>query len=116
MNPTNILLRLPPRGNLRLDLEPYSSLAQWSTPTIVADADARPRTRPRDALLDSRRPSATARSPHEMGQGDDLASFLEEASLSAYQPQLVALGVAAPADIADVDGVQHTRTTLNPKP
>ena len=51
-----------------------------------------------------------------MGQGDDLASFLEEASLSAYQPQLVALGVAAPADIADVDGVQHTRTTLNPKP
>ena len=36
--------------------------------------------------------------------GDDLAAFLEDASLTAYQPQLATLGVAVPADIADVDG------------
>eukprot|EP01046_Picozoa_sp_COSAG06_P028431 COSAG06_NODE_2559_length_6665_cov_3.854554_5_plen_75_part_00 len=40
---------------------------------------------------------------------DPLAIFLEEASLSAYQPQLVALGVAVPADIADVEGASSAR-------
>jgi hypothetical protein len=45
---------------------------------------------------------------HAMGN-DPLAIFLEEASLSAYQPQLVALGVAVPADIADVEGASSAR-------
>ena len=37
----------------------------------------------------------------------DLTAFLQDASLSAYEPQLTALGVAVPADIGDVEGAFH---------
>lgn len=34
----------------------------------------------------------------------DLTTFLQDAMLSDYEPQLTALGVSGPADIADVEG------------
>ena len=40
----------------------------------------------------------------------DLASFLQAADLGAYQPQLEALGVVAPVDIADVEDQVGGRT------
>ena len=47
----------------------------------------------------------------------DLASFLQAADLGAYQPQLEALGVVAPVDIADVEDQVGGRTqTSLPSP